>query len=193
VTNDRNLAELVSVACHDIATPLATVYGFARTLERAELEAPAGRYVEMIGAASDQIGELLDRLRLVARVEAGRYEPELETVDSLALVEDAAAQLEEGRVSVAGEGSEVRVDVEPTRWALAQLARAAARHGGHETVAYAVRGAELELSPLSPTAEPVVLGEKLLEFAGPAAGRLIQAGGGTLTADRGRLLIRLPE
>jgi signal transduction histidine kinase len=193
VTNDRNLAELVSVACHDIATPLATVYGFARTLERAELEAPAGRYVEMIGAASEQIGELLDRLRLVARVEAGRYEPELETVDSLALAEEAAAQLDEGRVSVAGNGSEVRVDVEPTRWALGQLARAAARHGGHETVAYAVRGAELELSPLSRTAEPVVLGEKLLEFAAPAAGLVIEAGGGTLEARDGSLLVRLPE
>jgi hypothetical protein len=56
-----------------------------------------------------------------------------------------------------------------------------------------VRGAELELSPLSQTAEPVVLGEKLLEFAAPAAGRLIRAGGGELRADRGRLLIRLPE
>jgi hypothetical protein len=147
----------------------------------------------MIGAASDQIGELLDRLRLVARVEAGRYEPELETVDSLVLVEEAAAQLDDGRVSVAGEGSAVRVDVEPTRWALGQLARAAARHGGHETVAYEVRGSELVLSPLSRTAEPVVLGEKLLEFAAPAAGLVIEAGGGSLTADDGHLIVRLPE
>ena len=34
MTNDRRFAELVSVACHDILTPLATVYGFARTLEQ---------------------------------------------------------------------------------------------------------------------------------------------------------------
>jgi hypothetical protein len=147
----------------------------------------------MIGAASNQIGELLDRLRLIARVASGRYEPELAIVDSLALVEEAAAQLEDGRVSVSGEGSAVRVDVEPTRWALGQLARAAARHGGHESVAYEVRGAELDLSPLSRTAEPVVLGEKLLEFAAPAAGLVIAAGGGSLEARDGSLLVRLPE
>ena len=39
MTNERHFAELVSVACHDILTPLATVYGFARTMER-PLEPP---------------------------------------------------------------------------------------------------------------------------------------------------------
>ena len=62
MTNDRQYAELVSVACHDILTPLATVYGFARTLERVELEPPSDRYVEMIGAASSQIDDLVDQL-----------------------------------------------------------------------------------------------------------------------------------
>ena len=92
MTNDRRLAELVSVACHDILTPLATVYGFARTLEQLPLEAPAPRYVEMIGAASAQIDELVDQLRLVARIESGKYEPVLAERDSLELARDAAAR-----------------------------------------------------------------------------------------------------
>ena len=75
MTNERRFAELVSVACHDILTPLATVYGFARTLEQLPLEAPAPRYVEMIGAASAQIDELVDQLRLVARIESGSSSP----------------------------------------------------------------------------------------------------------------------
>jgi signal transduction histidine kinase len=193
MTNDRQFAELVSVACHDILTPLATVYGFARTLEQLPLEAPAPRYLEMIGAASNQIDELVDQLRLVARIESGRYEPTLIEYDSLELAEKAAARLEEGRVTVAGTGAPVRVDPEPTIRALSQLARAAARFGGHESVSLEVRGSELVLSPLSRAAQPVVLGNEPRELAAPAAALLVRALGGVLEARAETLLIRFPS
>jgi signal transduction histidine kinase len=193
MTNDREFAELVSVACHDILTPLATVYGFARTLEQLPLEAPASRYLEMIGAASNQIDELVDQLRLAARIESGRYEPTLVEYDSLELAEKAAARLEEGRVNVAGTGAPVRVDPEPTIRALSQLARAAARFGGHESVSLEVRGSELVLSPLSRAAQPVVLGNEPRELAAPAAALLVRALGGGLEARAETLLIRLPS
>ena len=192
MTNDRRFAELVSVACHDILTPLATVYGFARTLEQLPLEPPAPRYLEMIGAASAQIDDLVDQLRLVARIEAGKYDPTLVERDSLELAREAAARLEEGRVNVTGRGAPVRVDPEPMARALAQLARAAARFGGHESVSLEVDGRELVLSPLSRSAEPVVLGEEARELAGPAAALLVRALGGELLAREERLVIRLP-
>jgi signal transduction histidine kinase len=190
--NDRHFAELVSVACHDILTPLATVYGFARTLEQLPLEDPAPRYVEMVAAASGQIDELVDQLRLVARIESGRYEPSLAVRDSLELAHEAAARLEEGRVAVAGEGAPVRVDPGPTARALSQLARATARFGGHESVDLEVRGAELALSPLSRSARPVVLGEDPRELAAPAAALFVRALGGELEAVEDELVIRLP-
>jgi signal transduction histidine kinase len=193
MTNDSRFAELVSVACHDILTPLATVYGFARTLEQLPLESPAPRYVEMIGTASSQIDELVDQLRLVARIEAGKYEPTLVERDSLELAGEAAGRLEEGRVVVSGSGAAVLVDPEPTARALAQLARAAARFGGHDSVALAVDGPELVVSPLSAAARPVVLGEDARELAAPAAGVLIRALGGSLEARQEALVIRLPR
>jgi signal transduction histidine kinase len=192
MTNERHFPELVSVACHDILTPLATVYGFARTLEQLPLEAPAPRYLEMIGAASAQIDELVDQLRLAARIESGKYEPLLAERDSLDLAREAAARLEEGRVNVSGTGGQVRVDPEPTVRALSQLARAAARFGGHESVELEADGSTLVLSPLSRTAEPVVLGEDPRELAAPAAALLIRALGGELVAEEERLLIGLP-
>jgi signal transduction histidine kinase len=192
MTNERHLAELVSVACHDILTPLATVYGFARTMETLPLEDPAPRYLEMIGAASAQIDDLVDQLRLVARIESGRYEPTLVERDSLELAHEAAARLEEGRVDVRGEGALVRVDPDATARALSQLARATARFGGHESVELEVRGAELVISPLSRTAEPVVLGEEPRELAAPAAALLVRALGGELEAREGSLVVRLP-
>jgi signal transduction histidine kinase len=191
--NDRHFAELVSVACHDILTPLATVYGFARTLEQLPLEDPAPRYVEMVAAASAQIDELVDQLRLVARIEAGKYEPAPAVRDSLELAREAAGRLEEGRVAVAGEGAPVRVDPDPTVRALAQLARATARFGGHDSVDLEVRGAELALSPLSRSARPVVLGEEARELAAPAAALLVRALGGELEAVEEELVIRLPS
>jgi signal transduction histidine kinase len=190
MTNDQRFAELVSVACHDILTPLATVYGFARTLEQLPLEDPAPRYVEMIGAASSQIDELVDQLRLVARIEAGTYDPTLVARDSLELAHEAAGRLEEGRVAVSGTGTPVLVDPEPTARALSQLARAAARFGGHESVALDVDGAELTLSPLSRSARPVVLGEEMRELAAPAAALLVRALGGQLEAGEDALVIR---
>jgi signal transduction histidine kinase len=91
MTSEKRFPELVSIACHDLRTPLATVYGFSRTLGRLELEAPASRYVEMIDAASDQLGELLDQLSLVTRIESGRYEPALADVDALALAREGSS------------------------------------------------------------------------------------------------------
>jgi signal transduction histidine kinase len=192
MTNDRHFAELVSVACHDILTPLATVYGFARTLETLPLEDPAPRYLEMIAAASAQIDELVDQLRLVARIESGTYEPTLVERDSLDLAREAAARLEEGRIDVTGEGASVRVDPEAIARALSQLARATARFGGHESVDLEVRGAELLLSPLSRSARPVVLGEEPRELAAPAAALVVRALGGELEAREDALVVRLP-
>jgi signal transduction histidine kinase len=193
MTNARHFAELVSVACHDILTPLATVYGFARTLEQLPLDDPAPRYVEMIAAASAQIDELVDQLRLVARIESGKYEPALAERDSLELAREAAERLGEGRVNVTGRGALVRVDPEPTVRALSQLARAAARFGGHDIVELEARGVELVISPLSRSAEPVVLGEEPRELAAPAAALLIGALGGELVARDETLVISLPR
>ena len=124
MTQDRPYTKLVSIACHDLVNPLATIHGFARTLERLELDQPAGRYVEMIRLAGEQMRELIEQLRIANQIEAGRYAPTLVEVDSLELAQGAVELLDEGRVTVSGEGSLVMVDPDPARRALAQLARA---------------------------------------------------------------------
>src|SRR5215203_2569646 len=69
----------------------ATASGFARTLQRLdEIEEPAKRYVEMIGAATDQLAELLDLLSAVARIQGGRFEPQLRAAHTRELVDAAA-------------------------------------------------------------------------------------------------------
>jgi signal transduction histidine kinase len=193
MAENKRFAQLVALACHDLRNPLAIVFGFARVLTRTELGEPSDRYVRMIDEASGDLGELLDELALVARIEAGRFEPNLKETDSLELATAAAAELSEDRVVVSGEGEVVRVPLEQTTRALSRLAKAAARHGGHDEVALVVRGAELEISPISRSAAPVVLGEELRELSAAAAVALIEALGGSLRVEDERLLIRLPK
>src|ERR687888_565805 len=91
---DTSFARLVSLACHDLRTPLATVHGFARTIARtADLGEPTNRYVGMIETASGQMADLLDQLGLAARIEAGRYEPTPTAVEPRELASARAGRL----------------------------------------------------------------------------------------------------
>jgi signal transduction histidine kinase len=191
--DDKRFAQLVSLACHDLRTPLATVFGFARTLSKTELEPPTDRYVTMIEAASTQLGDLLDELALVARIEAGRFEPRLVTADSLELARAAAAELDEDRVEVSGTGAAVQVAEEEVRRALSQLARAASRHGGFDTVSLAVEGETLRLSPLTRMSGAVLVGDELRELGAAAATMLIRALGGSVEIEGETLVLRLPS
>jgi two-component system phosphate regulon sensor histidine kinase PhoR len=191
-TEETDFARLVMLACHDLRTPLATVLGFTQTLARLEqLEDPASRYIEMIGAASGQIGDLVDELSLGARIEAGRYEPVREELDTLELVRAAAAELGEDRVEGGGEGAAVEVDPGATRRAVTALTRCALRHGGLERVRLTARGAELELAPVTANAAPVLLGEDLRDLGAAIAARQLRAQGGSLELDREILRVRL--
>ncbi|MEO8289496.1 MAG: histidine kinase dimerization/phospho-acceptor domain-containing protein [Gaiellaceae bacterium] len=189
--DEQRFARIVSIACHDLRTPLAVIYGFGQTLGRSKLPETETRYIEMIRAGTNQITELLDELALVARIETGRYDPALVEVDSLELAREAASDLEE-RVEVSGEGASVQADPDATARSVSRLAKAATRHGGIDSVTLIVRGSELEISPLKRNAAGVVLGEDLRELGAVSAVEHLRALGATLEVDGERLLIGLP-
>lgn len=189
--HDTSFARLVSLACHDVRTPLATVHGFATTLTRTvQLEAPADRYVEIISAASAQMAELLDELSLVARIEGGRYDPALRDADTLSLAQGAAARLGDDRVHVAGEGASFETDVEAVERGVSALVQAALRHGGLDSVDVAVRGLEIDVSPVTDSSAPVVLGTELRDLGAAVAVRVIETLGGSVTVSSQTLTIR---
>jgi signal transduction histidine kinase len=192
VSEDNAFARLVSLACHDLRTPLATVHGFATTLARGGgLEPPADRYVEMIDAASAQLAELIDELSLAARIESDRYEPTEREADTLELAQAAAARLGEERVNVAGSGAAIETDEEALERGLAALFQSALRHGGLERVEVAVDGAEIRLSPVTAASAPVVLGDDLRDLGAAVAVRLVRRLGGSVAVDGETLRISL--
>jgi signal transduction histidine kinase len=190
VSDDASFAQLVSLASHDLRTPLATVHGFAKTLERSgELAPPADRYVEMIGAASTEMAELLDTLSVAARIESGKYDPARRSVDTLELARRAQERLE--GVDVRGGGKTIETDVEAVDRAVTSLARCALRHGGLDEVAVVVDGTELSVAPITPASAPVVLGEDLRDLRAAVAVRLIRALGGAVRVDGETLHVQL--
>jgi signal transduction histidine kinase len=191
VSDDDAFARLVSLACHDLRTPLATVHGFATTLARGGLEPPGDRYVEMIEAASAQLAELIDELSLASRIESGRYEPTLREADTLELAQAAAARLGEDRVQVSGSGTAIETDGDALERGLAALFQSALRHGGLDGVDVEVDGVDVRLSRVTAASAPVVLGEDLRDLGAAVAARLVARLGGSLSVEGETLAIRL--
>ena len=192
MATENSFSRFVSLACHDLRTPLATVSGFAHTLQQTESRGePAGRYVEMIQAASEQIAELLEDLGLVARLESGRYTPTLFEADTLELAQSAASRLGEKAVA-SGAGATVHVDRAAVERGLAGLALCALRHGGLERIELTADGPSVWIEPVVPGAAPIVLGEDLKDLAAAAARRVVEALGGSLVLEGERLQVRLP-
>jgi signal transduction histidine kinase len=191
-SEDTHFARLVSLACHDLRTPLATIYGFSRTLTRRDdLGEPAGGYVAMIEASAQQLGDLIDLLTLAARIEGGRYDPARREVDTRELALAAQERLGEERVKVHGPGGPVLVDADATPRAISALAQCALRHGGLESVTVIADGPVLHIDPITPASAPVVLGEDLRDLGAAVANTLLVATGGSVALHEQTLVVRL--
>jgi signal transduction histidine kinase len=184
---DNHFPRLVSLACHDLRTPLATIYGFARTLTRAdELDERSSRFIGMIEEASKQMADLLDELGTAARIEGGRWEPVSRQVDTLEL-----AHTDDERIAVEGTGVELEVDAAVLQRSLTALAVAAIRHGAIERVTWRVEGRVFELSPVNAAAAPVVTGEEPKDLGALVARLVIEELGGSFELDGETLRVTL--
>lgn len=167
---------VVSLACHDLRTPLATVYGFARTLTRSEgLDERTARFLGMIEEASEQMTVLLDELGVAARIAAARWEPVLVEADTREL-----AGCADQRIVVEGDGETIETERESVARGLEAFAIAAIRHGPVDRVTWRVDGRTLELSPITPAAAPVVLGDELKDLGSLVARMAIEELGGSV-------------
>jgi signal transduction histidine kinase len=178
---------LVSLACHDLRTPLATVYGFARTVAQdPELSERSARFVGMMEEASAQMTRMLDDLGAAARIEDGRYDPPLGGADTLEL-----ARSDDEQIDADGEGATIETNAEAVGRALESLAIATLRYGPVERAAWEVHGRELVLSPVLPDAAPVVTGDDPRDLGAIVGRMVIEALGGSVALDGETLRVSL--
>jgi signal transduction histidine kinase len=185
--------EVISRACHDLRTPLASAYGFARTLERLDaVEGDNARYLTVVVEAAEELGRLIDCLALLARAEDGRLVLDPGEVGSSELA-DAALELVPGdRVSQQGAGARIEVDRDRAVSGLAWLVEAAVHAvPGDEPLLLDVRAdGSFAVGPL-----PAVTADRFVEGAGDlralAALAVARAHGGTLAREDDRVLLQL--
>ncbi len=96
------LGELTAGLAHEFRNGLATIHGYARLMDPAELPAPHSACVEGIRHETNALGEVVDRFLNFARPAQLALGP----VDAGALVARAASEI---RADVATRGGEVRV------------------------------------------------------------------------------------
>lgn len=105
----------IGPACHELRSPLAVVYGFARMLENAdgiEPEAQA-KYVSQIVRGAERLDAMLDDLSKIGRIAAGRVHPQIEHASLRSIVDDlCATAANEERLRV-DEGADVTIKIDP--------------------------------------------------------------------------------
>jgi two-component system CheB/CheR fusion protein len=87
-----SLERLMAAAGHELKTPVAALHGYLQLVERhldPEGSAQARTYAAQALVQTRQIGDLIERLFDVSRIQAGRFELIIGPVDLLAVLRDA--------------------------------------------------------------------------------------------------------
>ncbi len=99
-------ADFVSLVSHELRSPMASVIGSARTLERRWRELTAEQresFLALIAHETSRLAELIGDVLDTSRIEAGTFSYSFAEVDLAQLVRDSAAAAERGQDEVAVE------------------------------------------------------------------------------------------
>jgi signal transduction histidine kinase len=91
-------SDFVATVSHELRTPLTSIYGFAETLMRADVEFSAAEretFLGYIASESERLINIVDDLLSVARLETGTLRLHIEPVDLGAIVGEVVARAQE--------------------------------------------------------------------------------------------------
>ena len=189
----------IGPACHELRSPLAVVYGFARMLENADnLDDEArAKYVSQIVRGAERLDLMLDDLSKIGRVAAGRTPPHVEHVSLKSIVDDlCATSTLDGRLQVDA-GADVTIKADPS-WLTESLqatvdglcfedgidVRLSWRHEPHDVHLHLVPSSTFPMVDVEP--EKSSLGISLARMR-------IVAMGGTFDGSGDRVVVTLPR
>jgi signal transduction histidine kinase len=94
---ERIRHDFVATAAHELRTPIASVYGAARTLRRPDVTLPpetSGRLLAMIETESERLGRIVEQILDAAVLDAGELRLEPGACDVRAVCEDVLRAVE---------------------------------------------------------------------------------------------------
>ncbi len=128
-----HLGRLMSAIAHDLRTPLATIYGFAKTIERGGgLDERQERFLGLIIAAAADMDRMIENVSTVGHIAEERMSLDKAAIGTDALARaavDAVPERADGRRLVVrpGTGALVDTDADRAARAVALVAEAALR------------------------------------------------------------------
>jgi signal transduction histidine kinase len=129
------MRDFLSIASHDLRTPIAIIKGYAATMSAAWDSVPDDdkrTYVATIGRQADRLARLVSDLLTMSQLDAGAVEPELGPVDLAALVDELISDLDrrdDVQVQIPAPVV-VRADEDHTSRIVQNLVENALRYGG---------------------------------------------------------------
>jgi signal transduction histidine kinase len=114
---DRLKDEFVSTISHELRTPLTSISGYVE-LAREQADPETNGYLEVVERNAVRLLALVNDLLFVARLQSGRFELDVDSVDVARLVADSAASAKphaldanvELRLRLSGDDTQVRGD-----------------------------------------------------------------------------------
>ena len=151
-------SDFVSAVSHELRTPLTSIYGFAATLLRSDLEfsdEERETFLTYIASETERLTRLVDSLLNVARLDRGELQLQLDVTDVGSVVSDVVGQAQRVRrngqrfvLDLPAEPLTVRADRERLSQILQNLVENAVKfspRGGTVTVGARQRGSTVEL------------------------------------------------
>ena len=93
--SERMKAELVTNVSHDIKTPLTSIINYVDLLQKAETQAQAEEYVQVLDRQSQRLKKLIDDLMEMSKASTGNMPVELTTVDPVEAINQALGEFSE--------------------------------------------------------------------------------------------------
>ena len=92
---ERMKAELVTNVSHDIKTPLTSIINYVDLLQKAENQAQAEEYVQVLDRQSQRLKKLIDDLMEMSKASTGNIAVELTSVDPVEAINQALGEFSE--------------------------------------------------------------------------------------------------
>ncbi|MDD2274321.1 MAG: HAMP domain-containing sensor histidine kinase [Candidatus Pacebacteria bacterium] len=94
---DKMKDEFISMASHELRTPVTVIKGYAQTMmeesKELNLKKEGVEYLSIINTSTERLGNLIEDLLNVSRIEQGRFKVELKEINAQTIIEETIKEI----------------------------------------------------------------------------------------------------